>query len=337
MKTVARVLLIAGAMLGLGLAQAQAQAGSTRIEIGYIPILASTPLFVMAAEGWAKDEGLDLNLTKFEAGTAAIQALAAGKIDAIYAGIGPVLVARGAGVGVSVVANSAVEELALVPRGELAGFARKQASRDAIIAFADAKGRKVRIATQPPGSVPDTVLRHWLTKVAAIPADKVELVSMGIEKTQQALLANAIDAAMIREPSITILRDHDPDAAVLALGGEMFPDQPGTVVAFRDAFIKANRDAVARLVRLQVKAVALIQADSQRAAKDAYEFIGKGLLELSTLERAMVSPSSKFVADPHAIVEATRKMQAFQGELGIAGSAVPAEQGFDFSFYDGAR
>ena len=51
----------------------------------------------------------------------------------------------------------------------------------------------------------------------------------------------------------------------------------------------------------------------------------------------MVSPSSKFVADPHAIVEATRKMQAFQGELGIAGSAVPAEQGFDFSFYDGAR
>lgn len=332
MKIVRRILLVAAALLGLTIGPA---AAGTRIEIGYIPILAATPLFVMQSEGWAKAEGLDLNLTKFESGPAAIQALAAGRIDAIYAGVGPVLVARGSGVGVSVVANSAVEELALVTRGALADSARKLGAREAILAAA-AQGRKVRIATQPPGSVPDTVVRHWVYKVAAV-RDQVELVSMGIEKTQQALLANAIDAATIREPSITIIRDQDPGAFVLALGGEMFPGQPGTVVAFRDAFIDANREAVGRLVGLQVKAVALIRAEPKRAAAAAYEFIGKGLLELSTMERAMVSPSSKFVADPHVIVEPTKRMQSFQSESGIAGAAFPIEQGFNFSFYDAVK
>ena len=318
MMSVWRVMVAAAAFVGLNVFPAQA---ASRIEIGYIPLLAATPLFVMQAEGWAKAEGLDLNLTKFESGPAAIQALAAGRIDAIYAGVGPVLVARGSGVGVSVVANSAVEELALVTRGELAAYARKHGGRDAVMAFSAEKGRKVRIATQPPGSVPD----------------KVELVSMGIEKTQQALLANAIDAATIREPTITIIREQDPDAAILVQGGEMFPNQPGTVVAFRDVFIQANRDAVARLVRLQVKAVALIQAEPKRAAKDAYEFIGKGLLELPTMERAMVSPSSKFSADPHSILEATRRMLAFQTETGVAVTTFPIEQGFNFSFFDEAK
>jgi NitT/TauT family transport system substrate-binding protein len=314
-----------------------AEADPVHLEVGYIPILASTPLFIIQAEGWAQKEGLDLHLTKFEAGTAAIQALAAGKVDVIYAGIGPVLVARGGGVPVSVVAASAVEELALVARGDLAEYRRTLPAAQAIEKLWSDKKRKVRIATQPPGSVPDTVLRYWLMKVAKINADNVELVSMGIENTQQALLANAIDAAMIREPTITIIQDQDPKAAVLALGDAMFPTQPGTVVAVRGPIIAEHRDAVAKLVHLQVQAVDLIHHDSARAARDAHEFIGKGLIELPVLERAIVSPSSKFVADPHSIVEATQRMLSFQSELGIAGTTVPVGQGFDFSFFDSSN
>ena len=146
-----------------------------------------------------------------------------------YAGIGPVLVARGSGVPVSVVATSAVEELALVARGDLAEYRRTMPGAQAIDRLWADKKRKVRIATQPSGSVPDTVLRYWLNKIAKIDPSHVELVSMGIENTQQALLANAIDAAMIREPTIAIIQEQDPKSAVVALGGEMFPNQPGTV------------------------------------------------------------------------------------------------------------
>jgi NitT/TauT family transport system substrate-binding protein len=329
-------------VIGAFVAATMAWAGPARsadvhLEVGYIPILASSPLFIIDAEGWAKKAGIDLHLTKFEAGTAAIQAMAAGKVDVIYAGIGPVLVARGGGVPVSVVATSAVEELALVGRGDLAEYRKTLSGGEAIEKLFAEKKRKVRIATQPPGSVPDTVLRYWLTKVAKVSLDHVDLVSMGIESTQQALLANAIDAAMIREPTITIIQNQDPKAAVLALGGEMFPTQPGTVVAVRIPVIGQNREAIAKLVALHIQAVDLIHQDPARAAKDAHEYIGKGLIEQSVLERAIVSPSSKFVSNPHSIVEATKTMQAFQTELGIAGATASVEQAFDFSFFDTKR
>ena len=311
------------------------QAGSpVRVEIGYIPILAAAPLLIVDAEGWAKDAGLELKLTRFESGPAAIQALSAGRVDVIYAGIGPVLVARGNGIDVSVIANSAVEELALVGRGDLAGFAKGHSGKEAIEAFFAKTGRKIKIATQPPGSVPDTVLRHWLVKVAKIDLTKVDLVSMGIEKTQQALLAGAVDAAMLREPNITVTRDMDRQTAVLAQGGEMFPNQPGTAVVAYGGFLKAHPEAAAALVRLHLRASELIARDNARAAKDALDYIGKGLIEQATTERAMAA--SKFVADPHVIVAATEQMLGFQREQGTLDTAVPVETVFNFSFYDGA-
>jgi len=331
-----RLFAIFAAVLALAAVTGPSRADPVRIEIGYIPILAATPLLILDAEGWAKAEGLDINLIRFESGPSAIQALAAGRVDVVYAGVGPVLVARGSGVDVSVIANSAVEELALVGRGDLAAIAKGRSGKEAVEAFFAQKGRKAKISTQPPGSVPDTVLRYWLVKVAGIDLAKVELVSMGIEKTQQALMAGAVDAAMIREPTITVVRDQDPQAAILAQGGEMFPDQPGTVVAARGAFLKAHPAAAATLVRLHIKASDLIARDKARAAKDAHEYIGKGLIELTTTERAIASPSSKFVANPHLVVEATARMQDFQKEQGNVTTVVPVAEVFDFSFYDAA-
>lgn len=335
MRKMWKALAVAAGLMGAALTSATAHAAT--LTIGYIPILAAAPLFVIDTEGWAKQAGVDLKLIKFEAGPAAIQALAAGQIDGIYAGVGPVLVARGSGVGVSVVANNSVEELALVARGGLADTAQQTPGAAAILKYAADTGRKVRIATQPAGSVPDTVLRYWIAKVAKLPADKIDVIPMGIEKTQQALLANVIDAAMIREPSITIIHNQDPKAVVLALGGQMFPNQPGTVIAFRDDVIAKEKDAIGTLVKLQIKAVDLVKSNPAQAAQDANQYIGKGLVDPATLQKALTSPSSKFTADPHAIVDATTKMQAFQKELGIAVSPVPTAQGFNFTFYDAAK
>lgn len=313
-----------------------AKADPVKVEVGYIPILAATPLLVIEQEGWAKQEGIDLKLTRFEAGPAAIQALAAGRIDVMYAGVAPVLVARSSGAEVSVIANSAVEELALVGRGELAQSAKGKSAKEAIESLAATKGRKVKIGTQPAGSVPDTVLRYWLQVVAKIGPDKVDVLPMGIEKTQQALMAGAIDAAMIREPTITIVGDRDPQSVILAAGSEMFPNQPGTVVAARRAFLRDHADAAAKLVKLHVKAVDLIAKDKSRAARAAQEYIGKGLIDLTTTERALSSPSSKFVADPHVIVAPCDRLQAFQKDLGTVNSTVPVAEAFDFAFYDAA-
>jgi len=337
MSLTTRLAALAVAAVAAFTSPAARAADPVTISVGYIPILAAAPLFVLTGEGWAKQEGLDVKLTRFVDGPAAIQALAAGQIDVMYAGVAPVVVARSKGVDVSVVANSAVEELVLVARGPLAKLAKDKPAADAVKELAAQTGRKIKFGTQPAGSVPDTVLRHWLFKVAKLDPAIVEIVPMGIEKTQQALMAGALDAADIREPTITIVRNADPAAAILALGNEMFPGQPGTVVAARGELLRGKADAVQRFVSLHKRAVDVVSKDPKRAAALSNEHLGKGLVEPEVLEAALKSPASKFTADPRAIVNAVKAMQAFQLEIGTAAAPTPVEEAFDFRFYDAAK
>jgi NitT/TauT family transport system substrate-binding protein len=312
-------------------------ADPVRLEVGYIPILAAAPLFITDAEGWARDAGVELKLTRFESGPHAIQAMAAGQIDVLYAGVAPMLVARSKGVDVSVIANSAVEEIVVAGRGSFAEIVGEgTATPDTFKQFAEENGRKVKIGTQPAGSVPDTVLRHWLFQVVKVDPADVEIVAMGIEKTQQALLAGALDAAIIREPTVTVTQQMDPDVVLLATGSEMFPDQPGTVVGVRGEVIREREEALKALVKAHVRAVGLIKEDPARAAGLTNEYLGKGLMEPSTLEAAFGSPASKFLADPHAVVAPIQAMMDYSLEIGAAQAKVDVAEAFDFRFYDAA-
>jgi NitT/TauT family transport system substrate-binding protein len=263
--------------------------------------------------------------------------LASGTLDVYIAGVAPLGVARSKGIDIRVVTATAVEEMTVAAGAKLApsfkpGVAPAQALKD----FRAANGKPARLATQPPGSVPHTTLVHWLTEV--IKADKAdyEIVPMGIDATQQALLTGAVDGATIREPTDTIVQQRDPRIKIVALGGEMFPNQPGTVVAFSGAFLSKNQAGVQKLVDALVKADKLIKADPKRVAPYVEAALGKGLIDAATIERALASPASKFTADPRVIMEATAKMQTFQVSIGTLEKDVPLDGLFDLSFYEKA-
>ncbi len=311
-------------------------ADPVKLEIGYIPILAASPLFIIDGQGWAKDAGITLKLTRFESGPHAIQAMAAGQIDLLYAGVAPVLVARTKGVDVAVIANSAVEEMVVAGRGPFAKALGANPTPETFKKFFADTGRKPKIGTQPPGSVPDTVLKHWLFKVVKVDPADVELVSMGIEKTQQALLAGALDAATIREPTVTVTQQMDPNVTLLATGAQMFPDQPGTVMSARAEVLKKYPEAINALVKAHLRAVDLINKDPAQASKIVNNYLGKGLMEPATLEAAFRGPGSKFVANPHGVVPAVEKMMTFAKEIGSADGVIPVAEAFDFRFYDAA-
>lgn len=326
------------AALGLAatliLTASQAMAQQVTLRVGYIPVLGISQLFVMEAEGWAKTAGLDLQLTRFDSGPAMIQALASGKLDVLYAGISPMIVAKANGLGIVVLAATATEEIALVGRGVFADLVTKTGSAAAAVpAFFAQTGRKVKIATQPPGSVPDTVTRYWVREVGKLDASQIEILPMGIDKTQQALLAKAVDVAAIREPLITIVHDLDPEVKTVGLGGEIFPKQPGSVLAVRTAVQTANPAAIDTLVALHVRATALLRTDPKRAAVAVHQFIGAGLTDRATLERALASPSSKFEADLEIIRASVEKMQALQVEIGTLPQIVPLDSLFDTAPY----
>lgn len=308
---------------------------ATTLRVAYIPILAMAQLFVIMGEGWATEAGLDLQLTRFSSGPAMVQALPSGGYDVAYIGIGPAMVARSNGVELVVVASNGMGQSSLIGLGAFADtFKTSPTPADAFVAFYKQQGRPVRIATLPKGSVPDTVLQYYLTQVAQVPAETVQVLGVGEDRVQQMLLSGAADAASVLEPILTIVQERVPSARILIGGGKMFPNQPGAVLAVSEATIRANRAAVVKLVEFHVRATKLIINDPARAARSTNMLVGQGLVSETTLAKAFAAQSIPLDADPNKIVEATQRLAAFQISLGTLGKTVPVEQLFNTSFFD---
>lgn len=320
--------------LAIGLLSQTGASAQTKLKVAYIPIMPMAQLFVMEGEGWTKEAGLELELTKFSSGPAIVQAIASGNFDLMYFGIGPAMVSRARGVPIKVVASNVIEQIALITRGEFGKTMAAAASpAEGVRKFTEETGRKPRIASLPKGSVPDTVFRHWLIKIAGLSEDDIDIIGMGAGKVQQAMLTKSVDAASILEPIVTIIGDRLPDAQIVAKGGEMLANQPGAVVAVRENVIAANPDAVQKLVDLHVRATELINTDPDRAAKHIHAFLGQGLIPVEVIQRALRSEISNFVADPEAIIPATKVMHDFSAEIGTLKKPVPLDELFDDSFY----
>lgn len=327
---------LAAAALGLASLAAPALA-QQQVRVGIIPVLGTSPILIIDKEGWAKQAGLDLKITTFESGPLMIQALASGTLDVYVAGVAPLGVARSKGIDVRVVAATAVEEMTVAAGPKLSPFFKEGVKpAEALKAFRIATGKPARIATQPPGSVPHTTLVHWLQEVTKADKADYEVLPMGIDATQNALLSGAADGATIREPTDTIVQRRNKAIKIVALGGEMFPDQPGTVLAVSGDFLKKNPAGVQALVNGVVRAIDLIKTDPQKAAPGIEAALGKGLIDTDTIIAALKSPASKFAANPMQIVEATKKMQAFQVSIGTLDKDVPLDGLFDGSFYEKA-
>ncbi|CAM5773456.1 ABC transporter substrate-binding protein [Bosea minatitlanensis] len=334
-----RQFLIAGATLAAatpfaGAARAQS---AVTARVGYIPIVGTAPFFVANGEGWLKQGGIETAITVFESGPNMIQALASGTIDIYVAGVAPLAVARSRGVDIRVVASTAVGENVVVTAPALTRFFTEGvAPAAAFKAFRAATGKPARLATQPPGSVPDTVLEYWLWEVAKVDKADVAIVPMGIDATQQAILAGAVDGGTVREPALTILQSRNPQIKLVAGGEEVFPGQPGTVVAVSGTFASKNPEAVQTVVSGLVKAAALIKADPDKAAPHVAAALGKGIVDPELIRKALVSPASRFEIDPRKIIEPARAMQAYQVKLGSLDKEAPFDGLFETQYYERA-
>ncbi|MGQ3284638.1 ABC transporter substrate-binding protein [Bosea sp. (in: a-proteobacteria)] len=334
-----RQFLLAGSALAATATLARPVVAQTAIpaRIGYIPIIGTAPVFVAQGEGWLKDAGIAASFTVFESGPNMIQAFASGTIDFYLAGIAPLAVARSRGVDVRVVAATAIAENVFVAAPALAKFFTPgTAPAAAFKAHKTATGKAARLATQPAGSVPNTVLQYWLWEVAKAEKGDVEVVPMGIDATQQAVLAGAVEGGIVREPALTIVQSRNPGIKLVAGGQELFPGQPGTVLAGSGAFVTKNPDAVQKLVDSLVRAAALIAKDPDRAAPHVGAALGKGIVDPALIRKALVSPASTFEIDPRKIIEPSRAMQTYQVKLGSLEKELPFEGLFETQFYERA-
>ncbi len=329
-----KALAVSALAVGLTMAQPVTTKAVT-LEMAYMPIVPCSQLFVIEGMGWAKKAGINLKLTRFPNGPAIVQAIASGKMDVMCFGIGPAMVTRGKGIKLKVIAAGIVEQIAVVAQGDFVKMVKKHGAKKAIAQFAKAKGRKVKIASFPKGSVPDTVTRHWLLNMLKLELNDVELIGMGASRVQQALLSRSVDAAGILEPILTVVSEKLKDADVIAGSKDMMPGQPGSTIAARENVIAKHRKALVKLVELHIKATKLLKKNPEKAAKHVKNFISKGLLPEKLVLKALKSPSSNFRADPRTIVKDTKYMANFQKSKKIK-TKVSTKGLFDTSIYEDA-
>ncbi len=334
--TPALALALAAGLLAAPAAPARAEA--TTLEVAYLPILPMSQLFIMTEEGWTKEAGLDLKLTRFSSGPAMVQALASAKFDVAYVGIGPAMVARANGVDLKVVAGNTAGQGGVIARGALAEeFPQAANGAAAFAAFHQKHNRAAKLATLPKGSVPDTVLRYYLFKMAKVDPKDVEILGMGAEQMQQALLSGGVDGASMLDPIPAIVLSREKTAKVIVKSLEMLPGAPGSILAVSERAIAAHPDAIRKLVALHIRATALIHQDPAKAAKDIAAVIGRGLVPTAVLETSLRNSLDTYNADPHLMIKPTEELQDFQISIGSLAKPVDLKTLYDPSIYDQVR
>ena len=315
-----------------------ARAEPIPIKVGFVPVIGAASLFVLDQAGWAREAGLALKTTKFDSGPAAIQAFASGTFDVLAIGVAPVAVARSKGLDASVIAAGGIGGSAFIAAPELAARfdAASRAPAPALAAFRKETGRRARIATLPPGGVPTVALNHWFFELNKVDRADVEIVAIGIEAAQQAMLAGAVDGATLLEPSATIAQTRNPKLRRIATALEMFPGAPGVVLAVSRRFLAQQRAAVVSLIKLHVRATRLIAEKPQEAASYVAAVLGGGLVDPSIMAQAIASKAITFVADPRLILEPTKQLLAYEVILGDFTQAPSTDGLFDLSVWDDA-
>lgn len=328
----------AALLAALALAGAAQAQQAVRMQVGFVPVIGASPLFVLDGAGWARQAGLDVSTLKFDSGPTAIQAAASGQLDVLVIGIAPMAVARAKGVDLRIVATTSRGGSGLVATTKLQQ-AFEDAGADPARAFALFKqknGRPAKLGTLPAGAGPSVALSYWLKNVVRAPAGDVDIATLGIEAVQQAVLVDGIDGGTVLEPALSAVLTRAPHLKVIATEAAMFPDAQGVGVAVSGAFLKANPAAVDKLVSLIVRATQAVQADPQGAVEPVQKVLGGGLLPNAVVLRALTSPTLTWTNDPRAAIEPTRRMLAFQVANGDFQTAPPIEGLFDASFFERA-
>ncbi len=292
--------------LELGLVAVAALCGCQRrgneaegpLRVGYFPNLTHAQALVGDKEGTFRAAlgGRGVAFMQFNAGPAAMEALATGSLDASYVGAGPALNTWDKlGHALHVVAGSADGGAALVVRGAASP--------------ADLRGKK--LASPQLGNSQDIALRFWLLQQGL--ADAVHVVSLPNPDIVATFARKSIEGAWVPEPWTSRL---------LHSGGKILVDErtlwpegrfPTTVLVASTDALRRRPDDIRKLLEAHVELTQRWQKDPQafaRAANAAFREVTGQSLPDALVEEAFTRMSPSLRPSEATLEEAARRAHA---------------------------
>lgn len=302
----------------------QGGAPVTEIKFGYQPSTHQIAYMTAAAKDWWKQDLAPFGITNikensFPTGDPEMQAMMSGDLDVAYVGSAPVITALSQGLDAKIVAPVQTNGSSLVLRNESKYESPK-----------DLKGLK--IATYPPGTIQDTVLREWLTENGIDPAKDVTIVPMTPGDAMTAIAAKKVDAVFLPHPSPTIV-EKQGNGRTIVQSGEMEPNHACCVLVVSGKLIREHPDIVEQIVKTHIKATKYNNENMDEAAQI---FSNKTTVDVATVEESFKEWDGKWITDPAQIENSVVNYSKVQSDLGYIQKPLTAESIFDTSFYDKA-
>ena len=257
---------------GTATAPASGDEEPTTLRLGYFPNVTHASAIIGVEKGIFEEALGDdtLEVSTFNAGPAAVEALFSEALDATYIGPNPAINAyvKSKGEAIRIVSGATSGGAALVVKPDIAKPA-------------DLKGKK--IASPQLGNTQDVALRYWLKEngiaTTAEGGGDASIVPQENAQTLETFKSGAISAAWVPEPWVTRLVNEGGgkvlvDEASLWPGGEFVT----THLVVRTKFLEEHPGTVRRLLEGQVAANEFIAGNEA----EAKAIVNKGIEKITT-------------------------------------------------------
>ncbi len=128
----------------------------------------------------------------------------------------------------------------------------------------DLKGLK--IATYPPGTIQDTLLREWLKENGLDPEKDVTILGMTPGDAVTAISAKQVAAVFLPHPSPTVV-EKEGNGRTIVQSGQMEPNHACCVLVVSGKLIREHPDIVEQIVKTHIKATEYNKANVDEAAQ----------------------------------------------------------------------
>lgn len=297
----------------------------TELNFGYQPSTHQIAYMTAYEKGWWQEDlapyGIEkINEYQFPTGAPEMQAMMAGELDFAYVGAAPVITALSQGLDAKIIAPVQIQGSDLVLRPEYDYESPE-----------DLKGLK--IATYPPGTIQDTLLRNWLKENGLDPETDVTILAMGPGDAVTAISAKQVDAVFLPHPSPAIIESEGNGRSIVS-SGEMAANHACCVLVASGEMIREHPDIVEQVVKTHIKATEYNQANLDEAAQI---FSNKTSEDVEVVQKSLEEWDGAWITDPSLIENSTVEYANIQYELGYIQKPLTEEEIFDTSFYEAAK
>ena len=222
------------------------------LNCGYVPLIDCAPLIIAKELGFAREEGIDLNLMRQPSWSALRDMLALGHLDAAQM-LSPMPVAMSLGIGGFTAQIDSLMVLSV--NGTVFGASTQLAAELGPVPFGDAAGllsalgrfdtRPLRIGVPFPFSMHRLLFSYWME---AAPDLRIETVTVPPPRMADAVSDGHVDAFWVGEPWGSAIVQRGV-GQIMMTGTDVWEFAPEKVLAARHDWVEENPDMTRRLMR----------------------------------------------------------------------------------------